>query len=295
MHDRCDAARVLFNSQNQIRWIFMNQLFFESVRKVFHHRPALFNWVGKERGGETIALDGVSFSAASSEIVALLGPNGSGKTTTLKLISTMLLPDAGSVRVGGFDSRHDGSKVRRQVGIAVATERSFFPRLSARENLNFFAALDEVHRRERPRRIEEVLIEAGLKEQADTLAMKFSSGMYQRLGLARALIKHPSVLLLDEPTRSLDAAATSNFWTLIRALAVQGATVLLATHNFAEAAAVADRLLLLHQGALLEDRKLNGRESADDLRTLYFRRIGEHQTDPDHAMPREIHPARAAS
>ena len=173
MHDRCDAARVLFNSQNQIRWIFMNQLFFESVRKVFHHRPALFNWVGKERGGETIALDGVSFSAASSEIVALLGPNGSGKTTTLKLISTMLLPDAGSVRVGGFDSRHDGSKVRRQVGIAVATERSFFPRLSARENLNFFAALDEVHRRERPRRIEEVLIEAGLKEQADTLAMKF--------------------------------------------------------------------------------------------------------------------------
>jgi ABC-2 type transport system ATP-binding protein len=273
----------------------MNQLVLESVRKVFHHRPALFNWVGKERGGQTIALNGVSFSAASAEVVALLGPNGSGKTTTLKLISTMLLPDAGSVRVGGFDSRDNGGKVRRQVGIAVAAERSFFPRLSARENLDFFAALDEVPRRERPRRIEEVLSDTGLGEQGDTLAMKFSSGTYQRLGLARALIKRPSVLLLDEPTRSLDAAATSNFWTLIRALAGQGTTVLLATHNFSEAAAVADRLLLLHKGVLLEDRQLNGRESAEDLRSLYFQRTGEHQVDLEDDALSSVRRARAAS
>jgi len=135
----------------------MDQVVFESVRKIFRHRPALFNWLGRERSGETVALKDVSFSAAGSEVLVLLGPNGSGKTTALKLISTMLLPDAGSVRVGGYDARRDPGSVRRQVGIAVAAERSFFPRLSARENLEFFAALDEVPRRDRAQRIKEVL------------------------------------------------------------------------------------------------------------------------------------------
>ncbi len=254
---------------------FMDQIVFESVRKIFRHRPAMFNWLGKERGGETIALKDVSFSAARGEVLVLLGPNGSGKTTALKLISTMLLPDAGSVRVGDFDARRDASALRRQVGIAVATERSFFPRLSARENLDFFATLDEVSRSQRAPRINEVLHDTGLQEQADTLVMKFSSGMYQRLGLARALVKKPNVLLLDEPTRSLDAATTAHFWTTIRALASHQTTVLLATHNFAEAAAVADRLLLLHHGELLAERSLNDGESADTLRSFYFRITGE--------------------
>lgn len=253
----------------------MERVVFESVRKIFRHRPALFNWLGRERGGETVALKDVSFSASDAEVLVLLGPNGSGKTTALKLLSTMLLPDAGSVRVGGFDARRDAGEVRRQVGIAVAAERSFFPRLSARENLDFFASLDEVPRRERARRIEEVLRDTGLEEQADTLVMKFSSGMYQRLGIARALVKRPGVLLLDEPTRSLDAATTAHFWATIRALAGQETTVLLATHNFAEAAAVADRLLLLNHGELLANRPLGDGDDAEALRAFYFRMTGE--------------------
>ena len=253
----------------------MDRIVFQSVGKVFRHRPALFNWLGRERRGETIALKDVSFSAASAEVLVLLGPNGSGKTTALKLLSTMLLPDAGSVRVGGFDARRDAGEVRRQVGIAVAAERSFFPRLSARENLEFFAALDEVSRGERAQRIKEVLRDTSLEEQTDTLVMKFSSGMYQRLGIAGGLVKRPSVLLLDEPTRSLDAANTAHFWTTIRALAGQQTTVLLATHNFAEAAAVADRLLLLHRGELLADRALDNGESAEALRSFYFQMTGE--------------------
>lgn len=252
----------------------MAQVVFESVRKVFRHRPALFNWLGRERAGETIALQNVSFSAAPSEVVVLLGPNGSGKTTALKLISTILLPDAGAVRVGGFDAARDAGEVRRQVGIAVAGERSFFPRLSARENLDFFAALDEVPRRERARRIAEVLRDTALDDQAETLVMKFSSGLYQRLGIARALVKRPSVLLLDEPTRSLDAASTGHFWTTIRALAQRQTTVLIATHNFAEAAAVGDRLLLLHRGEMLATRPVGG-DSAEALRAFYFRMTGE--------------------
>lgn len=253
----------------------MDRVVFESVDKRFRHRAALFNWLGKERGGETIALKNVAFTAAGSEVLAVLGPNGSGKTTTLKLISTMLLPDGGSVRVGGFDTLRDAGKVRRQVGIAVATERSFFPRLSARENLEFFGALDEVPRGERTQRIDDVLRDTGLDEQADTLVMKFSSGMYQRLGIARALVKRPSVLLLDEPTRSMDAATTAHFWVTIRTLAAQQTTVLLATHNFAEAAAVADRLLVLHRGEMLANRALGEGESAEALRSFYFQTTGE--------------------
>jgi len=253
----------------------MDQIVFQSVHKVFRHRPALFNWLGREQRGETVALHDVSFSATRAEVLALLGPNGSGKTTALKLISTMLLPDGGRVRVGGFDARSHAGEVRRQVGIAVAAERSFFPRLSARENLEFFAALDEVSRRERAHRIDAVLRDTGLEEKADTLVMKFSSGMYQRLGIARALVKRPNVLLLDEPTRSLDAATTAHFWATIRGLAAQQTTVLLATHNFAEAAAVADRLLLLHRGELLADRPVGDGESAAALRDFYFRMTGE--------------------
>jgi ABC-2 type transport system ATP-binding protein len=207
----------------------------------------------------------------------LLGPNGSGKTTALRLISTLLLPDAGSVRVGGFDARRNAGEVRRQVGIAVSTERSFFPRLSALENLEFFAALDEVSRPDRAQRIDQVLHDTGLEEKAHTLVMKFSSGMYQRLGIARALVKRPSVLLLDEPTRSLDAATTEHFWTTIRALAKQQTTVLLATHNFAEAAAIAGRLLLLHRGELLANRPLANSESAEALRAFYFSMTGEKE------------------
>jgi ABC-2 type transport system ATP-binding protein len=253
----------------------MHSIVFESVRKVFRHRPALFNWLGQERRGETIALNDVSFTAAPSEVVALLGPNGSGKTTTLKLISTVLLADSGSVYVGGCNARLDAGDVRRQVGIAVATERSFFPRLSARENLDFFASLDEVNRRERQQRISEVIAEASLEEQADTLVMKFSSGMYQRLGIARALVKRPRVLLLDEPTRSMDAATTAHLWNTIRALAKKDTTILIATHNFAEAASVADRLLLLHRGELLADRRVQKDENAEDLRSFYFRMTGK--------------------
>src|SRR5258708_4175179 len=108
----------------------MDSIVLESVSKVFRHRPALFNWMGRERSGKTLALDDVSLSVSAGRVLVLLGPNGSGKTTTLKLVSTMFLPDAGRVMVGGFDTRSNPDQVRKQVGFAIATERSFFPRLS---------------------------------------------------------------------------------------------------------------------------------------------------------------------
>jgi len=249
----------------------MNSVVLESVHKIF--RPAGFFWFGSTRA-ETYALKGISLSAAPGEVLALLGPNGSGKSTTLKLVSTMLLPDRGRVSVCGADTRVNSRAVRKQVGFALASERSFFPRLTARENLDFFAALEDLPRRERTRRVESVLHDVGLQDAGSKQAMKLSSGMYQRLGIARALIKRPSVLLLDEPTRSLDPTAASHLWRLIRELAGNGITILLATHNFSEAVAVADRIAILQRGDLLAVEGARG-FSVERLRDFYLNITGE--------------------
>lgn len=248
----------------------MDSIVFESVHKIF--RRGGF-WPFRSRTPETHALKGISIKVFPGEVLGLLGPNGSGKSTTLKLISTVLLPDRGRVSVHGFDTRKHGQAVRRRVGLALASERSFFPRLTVGENLEFFAALEDVARRDIPTRISQVLSAVDLTQAADKQAMKLSSGMCQRLAIVRALIKRPSVLLLDEPTRSLDAAATHDMWRLIKELSRQGISVVLATHNFEEATAVCDRVALLYDGELIEEQQL-GNLMPDELRNLYLRLMG---------------------
>ena len=230
--------------------------------------------MGQERRGETRALEDVSLTVGKGKVLAILGPNGSGKTSLLKLVSTMLLPDSGRVTVEGFDTRNDADQVHKHVGFAVATERSFFPRLSASENLDFFATLDDVPRRSRAARVADLLHRTGLSDAADTLVMKFSSGMYQRLGIARALMKEPSVIMLDEPTRSLDPGSAAHFWGLVRELPAHQATVLVATHSFAEALAVGDDLAILHAGRLAAHR-INSLDGVEALRNFYFETTGE--------------------
>lgn len=248
----------------------VNSIVFDRVHKVFRQRGFFFT---RRRAAETHALKGISLTVSSGEVLGLLGPNGSGKSTTLKLISTMLLPDGGEVVVQGWETRRDGQQVRGSVGFAVAAERSFFPRLTIRENLEFFAALENVRRREVSHRVESVLLQVSLNDVAGKQVMKLSSGMYQRLGIARAIIKKPAILLLDEPTRSLDAAAADELWSLIRNLSATGTTVLLATHNFEEAAAVCDRVALLRQGELLAIETTTG-FAVEGLRDFYLEMTG---------------------
>lgn len=251
----------------------MQTVVLENVTKVFRHRPALFNWMGREQRGETRALNEVSLAASAGEVLVLLGPNGSGKTTLLKLISTMLLPDTGTIRVLGADAVRHASAVRAQVGIAVASERSFFPRLTARENLDFFGALDDVSRSERGERVEWALQHTGLLDAGDVLVMKFSNGMYQRLGIARALLKRPSVLLLDEPTRSLDPSAASRLWLLLRDMRSAGMAVVVTTHHLDEAIAVADVVSILCRGTLKDSLRPTPDTSVEELRRFYFREV----------------------
>ena len=250
----------------------VHSVVFDSVSKRFRHRPALGNFIGRETRGETRALDSVSFEVPTGQVLALLGPNGSGKTTALKLMSTLLLADSGHVLVHGVNARADSDRVRRHVGYAVASDRSFFPRLSARENLDFFAALDNVPRNTRPQQVEAMLDQVGLWSAADTLIMKFSSGMVQRLAIARALIKRPSLLLLDEPTRSLDPVSAAQVQQLIRDLAAQGSTVVLASHSLPEAASLADWIAILDHGRLVGYRP---RTVVQELHAYYLDCIGE--------------------
>ena len=222
---------------------------------------------------QTLALDNINLSAKCAEVLTLLGPNGSGKTTLLKLIATMLIPDGGNLTVCGSDTRRAPGAVRRHVGLAVASERSFFPRLTAWENLEFFAALEDIPRGHRREIISSVLREVGLLERKDGLVAGLSSGMGQRLGIARALLKRPSVLLLDEPSRSLDPASATELWRLIRRTAHAGSTIVLATHSFEEASAVSDSVGILRNGKLVSHEHLRGTQF-QHLRTWYFSHVG---------------------
>jgi ABC-2 type transport system ATP-binding protein len=254
----------------------MHSIILDSVHKVFRPTGLFFPRRNKT---ETYALKGISLNISRGEVFALLGPNGSGKSTTLKLISTVLLPDRGVILVNGADTRREARRVRQQVGFALASERSFFPRLTVRENLAFFAALEDVPRREIRDRIERVLTQVELDVHARKQAMKLSSGLQQRLGIARALVKQPRVLLLDEPTRSLDPVAAEHLWALVCQLTATGITVLLATHNFSEAAAVADHIAVLQKGELRGVRRMQGMNS-DQLRTQYMEMTGEWAVNP---------------
>ena len=245
----------------------MYSIVLDSVHKLF--RSGFFS----SGSVETYALRGVSLSVLPGEVISLLGPNGSGKSTTLRLISTVLLPDRGTVIVNGASTASDAQLVRKQVGFALASERSFFPRLTIRENLMFFATFENVPWRERALRADDVLAKVGLETHASKQVMKLSSGMHQRLAIARALIKNPSVLLLDEPSRSLDPAAANQLWELIRNLAAQEITVLLATHNFAEAVATSDRVAVLQKGELLGT--CNARRLTVERLQNYYREITE--------------------
>ena len=199
------------------------------------------------------ALTDVSCTVRPGEFFGLLGENGAGKTTLFKILATLVIPDSGSATINGHDVLKSPERVREVLAPVIADERSLHWRLSARENMRLFAALHGLRGTEASRRIDELLVLVNLVEAADRQVSGFSSGMKQRLLVARTLLARPSVLLLDEPTRSLDPISARSFRRFLRedvALA-QGCTVLLATHNAEEAFELCDRVGVLHRGRLV--------------------------------------------
>ena len=197
------------------------------------------------------AVDKVSLTISQGELFGLVGPNGAGKTTFIKMLATMILPSSGSAQVNGFDLCQD-AEIKETVGLVTSDERSFFWRLSGRQNLEFFAALDNVPSKEIPKQIERVLEIVGLRAEADKRFLTYSTGMRQRLSIARALLKQPSLLFLDEPTKGLDPAATRRLHDLIRneLTRQQGITVLMTSHNLDEVEQLCDRVAILLGGKI---------------------------------------------
>jgi ABC-2 type transport system ATP-binding protein len=197
-----------------------------------------------------VALRGVDLEVSWGGIVALLGPNGAGKSTLLRILGTTVLPDRGQAEVAGHDVVVDPGAARRCLGLVLGEERSWYWRLSGRDNLQFFAVLQGLPRRVAQARANELLADVGLADAADRRFDRYSSGMKARLSLARALLRKPPVLLLDEPTRTLDPVAASSFRAEVRSQAEAGRAVLFATHDLHEAAALASRVVVMADGAV---------------------------------------------
>ncbi|MCH2171915.1 ABC transporter ATP-binding protein [Myxococcota bacterium] len=202
---------------------------------------------------KTTVTERLSFGVRDGEFFGLLGVNGAGKTTVFKMLSTLVLPDHGSLSVAGFDVAKNPAEVRGLLTPVIVDDRSLHWRLSARENLRLFAGLQGIRGPGARSRVQEVLEVVGLENTGEQLAGRFSSGMKQRLLIGRALLGRPRILLLDEPTRSLDPISARGFRQFLRdeIAGQQGCTVLLATHSAEEALELCDRVAVLHHGRLL--------------------------------------------
>lgn len=224
-----------------------------NVVKRYPRRRSLRELVRRDKRGYTEALSGLSFSVKPGELVGLLGPNGAGKTTLLKTLCGLVLPDAGDVTVLGLPA--NDSRLPERLGLANGDERSFYWRLTARENLDFFARLHGLTRRRRKGRVLDLIQQVELEDQADRRFADLSAGMKQRLAIARCLLADPEVVLMDEPTRSLDPVHVDHLTTWIRERlhADMGKSILLATHDLHVADKVCDRVLVMHHGRLQLD------------------------------------------
>jgi len=204
----------------------------------------------RHRYGNRPALEGVSFDVLPAEIFGLLGPNGSGKTTIFRILSTLMLPGGGSATVHGREVADDPSGVRRQIGV-VFQASSIDVKLTAAENLRHVGHLYGLHGAALETRIGAMLGRVGLLERAHERAETFSGGMQRRLELAKGLLHHPSVLLLDEPTTGLDPGARRDLWQYLALLRDQERVTVLVTTHLMEEAERCDRLAILNRGALV--------------------------------------------
>ena len=218
------------------------EIIVNDIRKIFK----------KGKPDEVRAVDGIGFTINKGELFGLLGPNGAGKTTLIKCISTLLIPDSGSVTVGGYDIYREPLEVRRHIGVLTGGERSLYWKLTPVENLRYFAALYGVSRKVTKERIEYLLELMGLLDKSNVRVEKLSSGMKQKLSLARVLIHDPPILLVDEPTLGLDPY----FARFIRDFVKNELnkkfkkTILLTTHYMDEADELCERIAFMNRGKI---------------------------------------------
>jgi len=251
----------------------------EKLTKLFYPPPS-YSDIVKLRFKHKIptkALDNVSFSLKRGKILGILGPNGAGKTTLLKIISTLMLPDKGKVIVNGFKTGKDDERIKSLIGLVTSEERSFYWRLTGIQNLEFFASLYGLNGRQTKSRIRR-LLELFKIDYANKRFGTYSTGMKRKFALIRALLHNPQILLFDEPTKSLDYNSAQELRMFIKNLAIEGKTILFATHIMEEAQNLCNLFIILHKGriygigALKDLREKIGSVSAN-LAEIYLKLI----------------------
>lgn len=200
--------------------------------------------------GPFTAVDRISFSVHEGEVFGLLGPNGAGKTTTLRMLSTLLAPTTGTATVNGFDLVREASRVRNQIGFISATT-GIYERLTARETVEFFGRLNGIDGAELARRIDAIFTRLDMLGMADTLGVKMSTGMRQKVSIARALVHDPPVLIFDEATNGLDVAAARALRQTVAELRSEGKCIIFSTHILRDAEKLCDRVAIIHRGQIL--------------------------------------------
>jgi ABC-2 type transport system ATP-binding protein len=245
----------------------MNTVIVDNVQKSFvRKKKKLFK---KTEKTYIEAVKGVSFEIKKGEIFGLLGPNGAGKTTTIKMIAGLLKPSAGKVILNGIDVENNSLEALRNIGTVLAGDRSIYWKLTARENLEYFAALYGFSKKDGKKRTEMILDKLGLTDRADEVVEKYSTGMKQKVALGKALMPDAPVVLLDEPTLGLDPQAAINLRETITNLKAEGKTILITTHYMEEADFLSDRIAIIDNGEIIAlDTPENLKKSLKDVKKI---------------------------
>ncbi len=239
----------------------------KSISKTFVSRSGFWRTHSKV----TRAVEDISLNVKQGELFGLLGPNGAGKTTTVKMLSTLLLPSSGSISILGQDILKETHSIRKRIGFTFGGARGLYGRLSARDNLRYFAELYRIEPEESRKRIAELLDMVGLTNRATDRVETFSSGMQQRLHLARALLHDPELIFLDEPTVGIDPVGARELRATVKNLISLGKTIMLTTHYMAEAEDLCDRIAIVNKGKIVAEgtpsslKKRVGKESVIEM------------------------------
>lgn len=226
--------------------------------------------------GDVVAVDSLDLAIGKGELFGLLGPNGSGKTTTINCLTGLTAPTSGTVRVAGFDVRKDMEKVRAILGVSPQ-ETAVYTHLTGRENIEFFGSLYSVPRDRLKDKTEFLVRKLGLAQDAGRRVAKYSGGMKRRVSIAMALVQDPEVIFLDEPTVTMDPQSRRAMWDVIRQLKSEGKTTLLTTHYMEEAEELCDRVGVIDHGKLIElgsPLELKAKHEARTLEDVFLKLTG---------------------
>jgi len=230
------------------------------------------------RRGRFVALNGISFEALPGQIYGLLGPNGAGKTTVLRILSTVLRPTSGTATVNGYDVLTQPSLVRHQIGF-VSTNTAVYDRMTAWEMVEYFGRLYGLSDELLHDRMERIFQRLQMTEIRDVLGSKMSTGMKQKVSIARAIVHDPAVLIFDEATAGLDVLVARALLKTVAELREQGKCVIFSTHIMREAERLCDRIAIVHRGNILAEGSLDdllALHNEDDLEELFFGLISHH-------------------